>query len=1404
MSRPSCLIRLEVLFAAYLLLLTSCFNKNDTLVKRTSIVMMERATENGVTTGTYNPASTVNQTLVVNEGVMSGSRATFQPGALAVSTKISIQEGVDIATPALAGNLAVANGFKASGPAVAVTAAQDVDPIKPFTIAIPLPSSTPKLFFADAYEKLVVTYAIKIAETGETLTGIMPRSALTLTDTHVKFDTLHFGVFQAALTFDSIKDELKAGSAVITVQTKVSQKSLEPMSLTARSPFVVRGGKTITLTGKHLRPTIRLALNGKSITSLNLASDTSLSFTAPGDVNTGLVKLTAEQEGTSQDVSLVFDGTGDYPVFSQDKSKICSDIKFYDLNGALQTGTRNCSGTVVADCNSDGEVGCKTTNAVKAAVVAQIAPADLKAGKSIAGVVGTATLESHSSCSMDGASSCVVDGVDYKAAKMANFTAANITTGIKIAGVDGIGAGETHSSCTSNGQIGCVTTSSFKAADLTNLVSGNIKNGVAIAGLLGTYPSLASPLAGATSTSDLITLEASTPAGTYEFFDSTGLRYIGSIIDIGTIAPGATSQTFADGLYRQFNVAGDSNLNAANIKNSVTVFGVTGALAEAPVNCSANAEVGCVTTATFMAADLSNLSAENIKKNVVLAGVTGDYPSTTYPLVGASSGVADLPAFTATTGGTSYEWFASDGSRFTGAIEADETVTPGITNQTINVGLYRSVTVSGDADLTASNIKNAVNIFGVTGNVVPSAANCSLDGEVGCVTTLSYRAADMMQAIPSNIKIGVVIAGATGVLSGAPVNCSANGQQGCVTTSTYKAADLSNLLSANIKNGVTIAGTAGTYPSLATPLVGASGVISDLTSMAANAPAGNYEFFDSTGARYTGNIADAGTIAPGTSTQNFSASVYRQFSVAGDADLVADNIKSGASIFGITGTQIPAPANCTADAQLGCVTTATYKAVNMGAFSASDLKTGKIVAGISGTLANCIADGSSGCVTTATYKAVNMASISPGNIKSGVSIAGIPGDYPSATYPLRDASGTPDLESGTFNAKIKSSSAFEYWDSAGVRYAGAGDNNLTAMNIVSGSTIFGTMGGATVESHTNCLTDGGTGCVTTSAFPAANAAVALAANIKAGVQIAGVAGAYPSATFPLTGADATADLDGALFDAQIKNPALFEWFDSKGNRHTKDGDADINATNIINGVTIFGVSGTAFSGPNCSADGELGCVTAGPFKAANTSLYGPWDVRKGKAPGGVAGKIAFFKNMADLTNFDRASGIGSTPGLDPFDSIDDDNNGIFPTQPPVPSWDVANGSNWTIVSAGIFRDELTGLVWTQDDGSNRNWGNSITYCNGKTDGGTTAGGWRLPTQKEMLQAYTNGIWSLKGTAQLKLNNGSFYWAATTLSTNSNNAWGVDLSSGKMTYDTKSFSIRALCGFGSNHSKISNT
>jgi hypothetical protein len=276
---------------------------------------------------------------------------------------------------------------------------------------------------------------------------------------------------------------------------------------------------------------------------------------------------------------------------------------------------------------------------------------------------------------------------------------------------------------------------------------------------------------------------------------------------------------------------------------------------------------------------------------------------------------------------------------------------------------------------------------------------------------------------------------------------------GTIAEGSYEAPvlpDLSNLRAEHIKKGVVIAGVTGSYEEAQPDLTGlvaanlkAGVTINGITGTYDNRPA------DCAANGATGCVA----------TQSYKAADLQM--------LAASNVKSGVTIAGVLGTfnGATAPSDCTGNGQVGCVSTTTWKSADLTNLTAGNLKSGVSVAGVTGSYdnrpADCLSNGQEGCVTTSTYKAASFSNLSAGNIKAGVVIAGVTGQYPSATYKLVGADTTPDLDASTLDARIKSASSFEWFDSAGTRYTATGDADITAANIKSGVTIFGAAGSVT-------------------------------------------------------------------------------------------------------------------------------------------------------------------------------------------------------------------------------------------------------------------------------------------------------------------------------------------------------
>jgi hypothetical protein len=602
-----------------------------------------------------------------------------------------------------------------------------------------------------------------------------------------------------------------------------------------------------------------------------------------------------------------------------------------------------------------------------------------------------------------------------------------------------------------------------------------------------------------------------------------------------------------------------------------------------------------------------------------------------------------------------------------------------------------------------------------TGGTTPS---CTADGVVGCVTTASFKSADMTNVTAGNIKSGVTIAGQAGSVTPAPANCSADGATNCVAVTGYPAA-LASGAASKILSGQTLAGVSGnvTLPAVGKVLtgtaygVGGTGSTGTLTIPTASFVLDTAPAYGDPGSSQTPSLTSRGTW---NLTTSFPGAGY--YAGVSNAPSAA-TILTGTTITGVAGSATGAPANCSSAGQQSCVAAGTYfagtacaangsacylptyavttqplRAINYDTInsSAASIRSGTTLGGVAGSLADCSSDGATGCVTTASYKSANMTNVTAGNIKSGVTIAGQLGDYPSASNPLSGATGTADLEQGNFDSQIKSATAFEYWTSA-------------------------------------------------------------------------------------------------------------------GSRQTGNGDADITASNIKDSVSIFGTSGTY--------TGSGGTVDA-------------WDLRVGVTVGAVTGKLKVNcrnRVRSAVYNYDGSlasipnTGVASGTAIDYWDTIDDYNNNVSGLPTSVVSGWTNNDCGGVEASAGddnvwkdittttlgaastcsadsarcTRQDKITGLSWSKIQGTSRTWPQAINDCDALTHNGQSD--WRLPTQKELMDAYNHVIRSAAHAnwiTEAAMN--SNFWSGSTVSYYTGTAWIVDLGNGATSNDTKNDSFGVVC------------
>jgi hypothetical protein len=1135
------------------------------------------------------------------------------------------------------------------------------------------------------------------------------------------------------------------------------------------------------------------------------------------------------------------------------------------------------AGNVVAapgDCNAEGGVGCVTVAAYPSVSITGLA-AKVLSGYTVAGVAGVAGGESHLNCTGANQSGCVatatyrtmdlssnaltdltsgnfnttINGVSdfefwdstgarHQVSGDVDLAAANIASGVIIFGVSG-GAGlETHSNCTGANQTGCVSTETYKTMDLSSnaltdltsggfnatiagaanfefwdsagarhevngdpdLIAANIKNGTTLFGVGGNVVpapadcsadggvgcvAVAAYAAAATTGLAAKVVSGNTVAGvagtvTAESHSScTGANQTGCVstdtyktMDLSSNAltdltsggfnatiAGAANFEFWDSAGARHEVSGDPDLIAANIKNGTTLFGVGGNVVPAPADCSADGGVGCVAVAAYAAAATTGLAAKVVSGNTV-AGVAGTV--------------------------TAEFHLDCTGANQTGCI---------------STSTYRTMDLSSNAlsDLTSGNFNTTIN--GVS------------DFEFWDSTGARHQVSGDVDLAVANIASGVTIFGVSGGASlETHSNCTGANQTGCVSTDTYKTMDLS------------------------------SNVLTDLTSGGFNATiagAANFEFWDSAGARHE---------------------------VSGDPDLIAANIKNGTTLFGVGGNVVPAPADCSADGGVGCVAVAAYAAAATTGLAAK-VVSGNTVAGVAGTVTaefhlDCTGANQTGCISTSTYRTMDLSSNALSDLTSGnfnTTINGVSDfEFWDSTGARHQVSGDVDLAAGNVRSGITifgiaGSSVQESHANctsdgdtsciAVAAYRAAATSGLAA-KVVSGYTVAGIAGSATGESHSDCTGASQAGCIATSTYRTMdltsnaltdltagnfNSSLATAgnfefwdsagarhqisgnasfteANIKNGVTLFGVTGGYPSSTYLLTGATATADLDSATFNAKIKGSSSFEYFTPAGVLQTGSGDVDLANDAIIRYPNdVFGTVGTL---ADCVADGAAGCVTTSRYKSVDTTSFINWDVRHGKTVGGIVGAMKtncrnrinsnIFNYDGDTSTIPIAVGTTAGSALDWWDTIDNWNNNIvaLPTGS-VPGSDISNECNntsWVDVTSDglcdsaaddcIFKDRATLLMWTEPNpvtgadpattvATAKNWRAAVNGCNLLTYGGYDD--WRLPTVFELQHAAMNGyryLYFRGGTATTTTNNNPNFspdidaywiWSATTAS-----------------------------------------
>ena len=346
------------------------------------------------------------------------------------------------------------------------------------------------------------------------------------------------------------------------------------------------------------------------------------------------------------------------------------------------------------------------------------------------------------------------------------------------------------------------------------------------------------------------------------------------------------------------------------------------------------------------------------------------------------------------------------------------------------------------------------------------------------------------------------------------------------------------------------------------------------------------------------------------------------------------------------------------------------------------------------------------------YNAFDLSAVdtdlASGNIRNGVSIYGVAGDPNVVNTSSGDAVAS-DILSGK-----------KAWV----------DGAEVTGNIAAGNNVDGPDGAKTFN-----IPDGFYSGKTATA----NDADLVAGNIKQGVDIFGVNGTVIQATGNATAGDVltgktfsnatAAGISGTMPNngAVTITPGTSDQAIAAGYHNGSgkvQGDADLVAGNIKQGVNLFGVDGTL----TCGGGAGVPKTGAGPI-----------------------------------------SGYTLVPGED----------GLLQKGVAWPNPRFTDNNNGTVT------DNLTGLIWLKNANcfGGRNWATALSDANGlaapncELSDGSTAGMWRLPNVREMQSLVDYG-WSdlaLPSGHPFTAVQSSYYWSSTTYAGSTSNAWIVYLS-----------------------------
>jgi hypothetical protein len=352
-------------------------------------------------------------------------------------------------------------------------------------------------------------------------------------------------------------------------------------------------------------------------------------------------------------------------------------------------------------------------------------------------------------------------------------------------------------------------------------------------------------------------------------------------------------------------------------------------------------------------------------------------------------------------------------------------------------------------------------------------------------------------------------------------------------------------------------------------------------------------------------------------------------------------------------------------------------------------------------------------------------------------------------------------------------------------------------NIVSGVTIAGVVG--TFDAGSTCTSDGETSCTTTGSFPAA--ALPSASEIASGSTIAGVAGTYTGAApnaWDLRYGVTVGGVTGAL-PVDCRNQASTNLYTIG----TPQAVSSVSGNTLT--ITNHGYSSNQTVRVDYTSAGGLSTgvtyyvivVDANDIQLSTTS--GPGSAVTLSSPTNVSvfayntGSINTASTIDDNYNYSGSGktytnpwtaanlcGGSTTSATDAHVWLD-----VTTTAGDAPSTCAGTPANCT------YEDKISHLSWTKTQSTGSNWAAAMETCANLTYNNQT--GWRLPTQKELMNAYEHGINTATNANWItSADAGNSFWSSSTYSVSTAAAWGVNLATGNTNSLIMPNSLRVAC------------